>query len=163
MSKRKDKGFIGNPPINKILFVFGKFCTALIAIAVIIQLLNFNLRMIERIFFTDLMSSLFLILSGLFFMLSIFSLKESSSFGLPQKETSLKTSGIYSFSRNPMYIGFYLFYFGAFFYTLNLLVLLFSILGIAIHHHIVLNEEKFLEKEFGNEYQEYKNKVRRYL
>jgi hypothetical protein len=94
MSKRKDKGFIGNPPINKILFVFGKFCTTLIAIAVIIQLLNFNLRMIEGIFLTDLMSSLFLILSGLFFILSIFSLKESSSFGLPQKETSLKTSGI---------------------------------------------------------------------
>jgi protein-S-isoprenylcysteine O-methyltransferase Ste14 len=60
-------------------------------------------------------------------------------------------------------MAFYLFYFGAFFYTLNLFVLLFSILGIAIHHYIVLNEEKFLEKEFGNEYQEYKNRVRRYL
>ncbi|MHA1291940.1 MAG: methyltransferase family protein [Promethearchaeota archaeon] len=66
-------------------------------------------------------------------------------------------------SRNPMYVAFFLSYFGTIFYTLNIFIIILSIIGITIHHKIVINEEKFLEKRFGDDYFHYKKRVRRYL
>ncbi|NIN51704.1 MAG: isoprenylcysteine carboxylmethyltransferase family protein, partial [Nitrososphaeria archaeon] len=34
---------------------------------------------------------------------------------------------------------------------------------IGTHYYAIIKEERFLEREFGDEYREYKERVRRYL
>jgi protein-S-isoprenylcysteine O-methyltransferase Ste14 len=82
---------------------------------------------------------------------------------LPEESTELKTSGLYKFSRNPMYLGFNLITVSSVVYTLNYAILLISLYSIIIYHLIILAEEKFLEERFGEQYLEYKKKVDRYL
>ena len=52
---------------------------------------------------------------------------------------------------------------GAVLYSGCAVVLLLGIVSIAVHHHTVLAEEKFLEERFGRAYLDYKNKTPRYL
>jgi protein-S-isoprenylcysteine O-methyltransferase Ste14 len=42
-------------------------------------------------------------------------------------------------------------------------VLLLGIFVIAVHHKIVLGEEAYMQKEFGQEYLDYCRRVRRYI
>ncbi|MDP4211288.1 MAG: isoprenylcysteine carboxylmethyltransferase family protein [Bacteroidota bacterium] len=78
--------------------------------------------------------------------------------------TSLQTNGIYSVSRNPMYLGLLFVYLGVAlifgnWWTIILLPLLF----VLINYFIILQEEKYLLKAFGASYSDYKKKVRRWL
>jgi protein-S-isoprenylcysteine O-methyltransferase Ste14 len=77
---------------------------------------------------------------------------------------SLQTTGIYSASRNPMYISLLLFYTGLSFIIgnwWNLLILPFLIL--IVREYLIKREEKYLERKFGQQYFDYKTKVRRWL
>ena len=80
-------------------------------------------------------------------------------------ETSrLVTSGIYSFTRNPMYLGLssiqvaFGIYLGA--YTSIFLIPAFI---IYITHKQIIYEEEMLKKEFGDEYINYLKRVRRWI
>jgi len=66
-------------------------------------------------------------------------------------------------SRNPMYVGVYLTIIASALYTTNPLVILLGVFVIAVHHRIVLAEEKHLRNMFGREYSEYCSCVRQYL
>jgi protein-S-isoprenylcysteine O-methyltransferase Ste14 len=70
----------------------------------------------------------------------------------PDSNDKLITNGTFSISRNPIYLAFETFFIGIFL----------ALLIIVIHRQI-LREEKFLEIHYGKEYEEYCNKVRRYL
>jgi protein-S-isoprenylcysteine O-methyltransferase Ste14 len=87
----------------------------------------------------------------------------STRVGLPTEETTLKTSGIYRISRNPIYLGLNCFTLAAMVFTWNAVVILLGLYSVVIHHFIVLGEEKFLESRFGKAYIEYKNRTRRYV
>jgi protein-S-isoprenylcysteine O-methyltransferase Ste14 len=78
--------------------------------------------------------------------------------------TCLVTSGIYGWTRNPMYVGMSLFYLGlaAFSNSLPALVLLPFVLLI-IQRQVIAREEAYLERAFGNEYVAYKRHVRRWI
>ncbi len=78
--------------------------------------------------------------------------------------TAIVTSGPYRFSRNPLYVGLALFYFGL---TLALdswwgIVLLAPVL-IVMHRGVIQHEERYLEQKFGDGYRQYRAAVRRYL
>jgi protein-S-isoprenylcysteine O-methyltransferase Ste14 len=78
--------------------------------------------------------------------------------------TSLQTTGIYSISRNPMYVGLILIYLGLTFqfgnwWTLILLPLLIA----TVNYLIILPEERYLTRAFGDDYINYKKKVRRWI
>ncbi|HWC53312.1 MAG TPA: isoprenylcysteine carboxylmethyltransferase family protein [Chitinophagaceae bacterium] len=77
---------------------------------------------------------------------------------------SLQTTGIYSISRNPMYVSLLSLYTGLAFLVGNwwTLVLL-PILAIVVTALVILPEERYLERAFGKSYIEYKAKVRRWL
>ena len=96
-------------------------------------------------------------------ILGFFGLGSSVSVGLPEEQTKLKTKGIYQFSRNPMYLGGFVMCVGSCVYSIHFLNFILFAITVAVHHSIVLNEEVFLEKRFGNNWLEYKNKVHRYL
>ncbi|MDD1657663.1 MAG: hypothetical protein LUQ41_04285, partial [Methanomicrobiales archaeon] len=71
--------------------------------------------------------------------------------------------GLFRFSRNPMYLGLYSTIVASIVYTLNPLVLLLGIFVIVVHHKIVLGEEAYMQKVFGQEYLDYCRRVRRYI
>ena len=78
--------------------------------------------------------------------------------------TALQTTGIYSVSRNPMYVGLLLIYMGLTFQFGNWWTLFLSpILIIVIVYGVILPEERYLARAFGEEYSSYKKKVRRWI
>jgi protein-S-isoprenylcysteine O-methyltransferase Ste14 len=82
--------------------------------------------------------------------------------GLPQDETALVSSGMYGFSRNPIYLGIFLIMGASLVYAFSWVNLVAVILGVALHHRIVLAEEKFLYRQFSG-YEAYCRRVRRWL
>ncbi len=78
--------------------------------------------------------------------------------------SSLQTSGIYAFSRNPMYLGLLFLYTGIAFFKGNWWTfLLIPLVIIVISTFVIANEEKYLERAFGETYLAYKKKVRRWI
>ncbi|HEY0299441.1 MAG TPA: isoprenylcysteine carboxylmethyltransferase family protein [Arachidicoccus sp.] len=77
---------------------------------------------------------------------------------------NLQTGGVYAFSRNPMYIGFFFMYFGAAMLWGNWWTFIASpFLALVIDLYVVEREEKYLQRKFGHVYKEYKNNVRKWL
>ena len=82
----------------------------------------------------------------------------------PQNTSSLVSGGIYKITRNPMYLGLLLVLMGIIlkFGSLSSFIALpFFIFYITIFQ--IKPEERIIESIFGQEYGQYKNKVRRWL
>ena len=82
----------------------------------------------------------------------------------PHEASSLVCNGMYRKTRNPMYLGLALVLSGWAFY-LNCPEALIGVLGFMLYIQIfqILPEERALIKVFGDEYREYKSRVRRWL
>lgn len=81
-----------------------------------------------------------------------------------EKVSSLVTSGIYRYSRNPMYLGLVLILLGWAFYLSHFLS--FVLLPVFILYMTRLQiqpEEQMMARKFGKTYQAYLNKVRRWI
>lgn len=91
--------------------------------------------------------------------------KRSSTAIEPWKPTTrLVTSGFYALSRNPIYVGFCLFNMGIGIASNSLWIFLSFIPGAVLVYYIAIaKEEAYLERKFGEEYLEYKRRVRRWL
>lgn len=77
---------------------------------------------------------------------------------------TLQTTGIYAISRNPMYLGLLIIYIGIAFLKGNLwTLLLIPLVILIVTYFVILNEERYLTRAFGNEYLDYKKKVRRWI
>ncbi len=77
---------------------------------------------------------------------------------------SLQHSGIYRFSRNPMYLGLLLLYVGLAFLIGNWWTLLFvPLLIVIVTYFVIRPEEKYLGRAFGESYRAYRRKVRRWI
>lgn len=78
--------------------------------------------------------------------------------------SSIVTSGIYGFSRNPIYVGFLLMVIGI---PLNAGtywgIILAPIFILLCNKLVIEHEEGYLEKKFGEPYLNYKSRVRRWL
>ncbi len=78
--------------------------------------------------------------------------------------TAMVTSGPYRFTRNPMYVGMAVLYlalalsFGVFW----ALALLPAVLYL-VDRLVIVHEERYPEAKFGENYREYKQRVRRWL
>ena len=73
-------------------------------------------------------------------------------------------SGVFSFSRNPLYLGIAVGLAGASLTFNNLWILLMLLPAvIACHHILIAPEERYLRQKFGNEYLNYAGRVRRWL
>jgi protein-S-isoprenylcysteine O-methyltransferase Ste14 len=114
---------------------------------------------------TKIIGILFLVIS-LFFLVRSLSqfLKSKNTLILIKPATSLQTNGIYSISRNPMYVGLAIVYLGITCLIGNWWnIILFPLLLLIVQEYVIKNEEKYLDRAFGQEYLDYKNKVRRWL
>ncbi|WP_276249218.1 MULTISPECIES: isoprenylcysteine carboxylmethyltransferase family protein [unclassified Haladaptatus] len=79
------------------------------------------------------------------------------------EERQLVTTGPYAFSRNPMYVGWTMLYAGRALLSNNRWVALLLPAVVAITHVGTIQEERALEREFGDEYRVFRQNVRRYL
>ena len=95
--------------------------------------------------------------------LSIWSVLEAGNIEV-ESPNRLLTSGPYSLSRNPMYVAWTLIYLGIGLTTNSLWIIALLPLVAAFTHFVdVRREERFLKKQFGDEYLQYKGQVRRYF
>lgn len=75
----------------------------------------------------------------------------------------LVTTGIFAYTRNPMYLAFYAGMLGlALLFAADWVVLTAVVLALVIHYGVVRREERYLERRFGDEYRAYKERVPRY-
>ena len=81
-----------------------------------------------------------------------------------QPSTALVVEGPYRLTRNPIYIGFVLAYFGSAVVLTSVwvLVLLIPVL-IILQRGVVKPEEDYLKQQFGEAYRKYKSRVPRWL
>lgn len=78
--------------------------------------------------------------------------------------TAIVTSGVYAYTRNPMYLAMALVYLAIAiaFDTAVALFLLVPLL-VVVHYGVICREERYLEARFGEEYRRYKQRVRRWI
>lgn len=105
-----------------------------------------------------------LFLGTCIFIIAMVTMKDNWRAGITHEDkTSIVTNGIYMFSRNPAFLGFDLTYIGACLAFGNIILIVITVITIILMHMQILQEEKFLESTFQQEYRAYKSKVRRYL
>lgn len=82
----------------------------------------------------------------------------------PEKASSVVTTGIYAYTRNPMYLGFLLMLLAFMFKLANPLTLVFLPLFVLYMNQFQIKpEEQVLTELFGESYTAYCQKVRRWL
>ena len=104
------------------------------------------------------LSSLYFLISGYYCMGNSWRIGISNT-----TKTPLITSGIFSLTRNPVYIAFDLFTLGLFLTTGHLIFFLLFLTMIINLHLLILEEEKSLKNIHQEKYMKYKEKAPRYF
>jgi protein-S-isoprenylcysteine O-methyltransferase Ste14 len=106
-----------------------------------------------------------LCLAGLLLMSwSLVSFGQSFRVGIDTEHPDkLVTSGVFAFSRNPIYVAFWFVLLGQFFIFPNWILLVYLGAATWLFHRQVLREEDFMKPHYGREYSEYCSRVRRYI
>lgn len=107
----------------------------------------------------------FAILGVVLFGVAVLSMRDSWRAGIADQDTKhrdLVTVGIYRYSRNPAFLGFDFLYVGILIMFYNPVLLVFTVFSITAMHFQILNEEQYLEKNFGKRYLDYKSTTSRY-
>ena len=82
----------------------------------------------------------------------------------PSAASTLVTTGIYRFTRNPMYLGLLLVLLGWAVFLANVLALIFPVTYIPLMNRLqIFPEEKALAAKFGSPFTTYQSQVRRWL
>jgi protein-S-isoprenylcysteine O-methyltransferase Ste14 len=82
----------------------------------------------------------------------------------PQKATTVVTTGIYQYTRNPMYLGLFLFLAALAVKLGNPTAMPFLPAFVAYMNRFqIAPEERILEAQFGDTYTDYKSRVRRWI
>jgi protein-S-isoprenylcysteine O-methyltransferase Ste14 len=94
---------------------------------------------------------------------AISALGDSWRLGLDDRHPGeLVTTGVYAFSRNPIYLFFDLWFVGTFLMNGTAILLLFAAFVVANLHYQILHEERFLSECFGRAYESYRSRTGRY-
>ena len=73
-------------------------------------------------------------------------------------------TGIFAYTRNPMYLSFIIFHFSMFFVFENVMYFLSAVgLSVWLHNYVIKVEEDFLIEKFNDEYRRYMSTVKRWI
>ena len=76
----------------------------------------------------------------------------------------LVQDGPYRFSRNPIYLAFFSLYLGvAFVFDSGYILIMLVVVFVLFDRMQVPREERYLQEKFGDEFRQYKEKVRRWV
>lgn len=167
---RNGKHALGKPAIQPLFFYSGKFSLfvawALFSFTAVFpgyrEWIPFQIQS-EIPDVQKLLAAVILIPANLIILPAYLKMGLITHVGLPVGKHELRTDGIYNFSRNPMYASFIFLNLATFLFLPSILLLVVMIYGMVVHHFIILAEEKYLEKQFGDEYLRYRKNVRRYF
>ena len=112
-----------------------------------------------------LLGVLALILSTTIFIVGFNLFKSYDENPVPTSATKriIKT-GIFAYTRNPIYLSFVIFFLGMFLVFENVMYFLSAVgLGIWIHNYVIKFEEYFLLEKFPDEYKRYMKAVNRWI
>ncbi|MBN1977529.1 MAG: isoprenylcysteine carboxylmethyltransferase family protein [Anaerolineae bacterium] len=163
LHRLRGKKSLGEFPINPLLFVAGKFAMGtswgfLFVQAAGVQLVPFPIPAA-----LEYVSAVLLLLGIAFVVPAFWRLRSDSRFGVSDNASALRTTGVYRLSRNPMYLGFYLVTLASLVSAPHPVSIGCGLMGIYVHHRIVLAEERFLQERHGASYEAYRRRVRRYI
>ncbi len=98
------------------------------------------------------------------FILAFVNFGTSWRIGIDRKTPGeLVTGGIFTVTRNPIYVGFILFFCGIFLINATWFFLIFALLAMVAIHFQILREEEFLKTQYGADYAAYCARTARYL
>ncbi len=160
---RKNIDQDGDSPIHRTLFYTSKYSVIILWVAMILQIWGIPISFVEVPAVLIWISMALWLFGFTLLFLGRFKLGTSFRLGTPKESTSLRIDGLFRFSRNPMYLGLYSTILASSLSTLNPVVILLGSYVIAVHHTIVLGEEEYMKKAFGQEYLDYCHRVRRYI
>lgn len=129
----------------------------------------FNLPTIskQQIFDSDTAAwiGVILCLTGLvLFILSVISFGSSFRVGIDiNHPDELITTGIFAYTRNPIYVAFWIVLLGQFLVFPNWILLVYVGAATLLFHRQVIREEAFLEEHHGQDFREYCDRVKRYI
>lgn len=107
----------------------------------------------------------FFFISSLLIITSLLSMKKAKTNVIPYKPTlAIVTTGVFAYTRNPIYLSFFLIFLGlCLFFKIIWGFLVFIFLYLTFHFGIILREEKYLSEKFGSAYHKYTLKTRRWF
>ncbi len=130
-------------------YLFGEFMLPKYSLIYVINLIGI----------IGLITSLFFFFSGF----NIFKSYDENPIPTSTSERLIKT-GIFAYTRNPIYFSFVLFHFSMFLVFENVMYLITSLLlAIWIHNYVIKEEEKYLLNTFEDEYSRYMKAVSRWI
>jgi protein-S-isoprenylcysteine O-methyltransferase Ste14 len=153
----------GEAPINRTLFYISKYSVLALWGSMVLAVWGISLSFVAVPPVLQVTGLALWFFGFALLYIGRFEMGSSFRLGTPKEHTSLKVNGLFRLGRNPMYVGMYATLVASGLYTLNPVVMVLVVFVIAIHHSIVLAEEKQMQKVFGQEYLEYRNRVRRYI
>ena len=95
----------------------------------------------------------------LVYLLGMFFLVTAEYNYVSAPEDKLLTKGVYRFSRNPMWFGFFLVFFGIGIACASWIYLLCAIVFILLQHILLAPEERWCLEHYGDAYREYMNRT----
>ncbi len=159
----RGRSFLGRPPVHPAAFAAGKACLIAGVCFLAVHAAGLDLA------FRPAPPQLARIALGVFLAgallagTALATLGAQTKMGVGEDGGGLQTGGVYRLSRNPMYLGLYAMGAGGCLFTLNPVCFVLTLAGVAIHHRIILGEERFLKGRFGEAWERYAARVRRYL
>ena len=151
---------------NKEASIATSFIAMFIVVALIFSFLREPIGTIELPYnqFLSILGSSLLFLSLIVAGASLVGLRDSWRIGIiEEQKTTLITSGIYKYSRNPYFVSYLLLFGGYTVILQNFVLLLIMGLNTVLIHKMIIKEEQYLKSIHGNQFLEYTAKVRRYL
>ena len=154
---------LGKFPIRPLVFIAGKLAMGISWGFLFVQAAGVQLAPFPVPAALEYISAALLLLGIALVVPAFWHLKSDSRFGVSDNPGALRTTGVYRFSRNPMYLGFYLVTLASLLSVPHPVSLGCALVGVYVHHRIILAEERFLQEKHGTSYEAYRRKVRRYL
>jgi protein-S-isoprenylcysteine O-methyltransferase Ste14 len=155
----------GRPPIPMVFFILAKMLVVVNLAFLLMKGFNITVnRLLVPAEFVDVIALGFLIAGTVILILATFKLNKDLVFGLSSSEShKLQTTGVFSLSRHPFYLGFIFILFSSCLFNPHYLNILAFAGAWIIHHFIMIKEEQYLTSQYGEEYRQYANRVKRYI
>jgi len=160
MAAARGGGFIGKPSSHPWLFYTGKLAIFGSIGLMILKAVDPAIPPVELPGWLPWTGSLLVSLGSLIMLIAFFTLGVALKYGLPEENTKLVTTGIFRFSRHPLYAGLFLLNIGSVLFFPSGWNLLVSAWCIVAHVLMIRGEERFLAGRFGQEWDLYKKRVR---
>ena len=163
---------IGKKGLKSLLEISLFFGLVIWTFEVITHSLNLKFHIFPEVLYTNffqiiplkILGTILIILGFFIFILALISFGSSWRVGIDkQSPGQLVTNGIFAVTRNPIFVFLDLYFLGTWLIYSNLFFLIFSVLVVLGIHYQILQEEKFLITQYGEEYKDYMKKVRRYF